>query len=126
MTRTVATFTSPDGAELVVLTRADFDALVAGEDEDRGTARIIRETSATIERGEDVAIPETVWDDMPRRGKYAAIRAWRQLTQSQVARAVGISQPFYSQIERGVREPSLQNVVQIARALRVPVDVLVD
>jgi transcriptional regulator with XRE-family HTH domain len=42
----------------------------------------------------------------------------------QFAEQVGISNPYLSQIERGLRAPSEQVVRSIADALRVPVDTL--
>jgi transcriptional regulator with XRE-family HTH domain len=42
----------------------------------------------------------------------------------QFAEQVGISNPYLSQIERGLRAPSEHVVQSIADALRVPVDIL--
>lgn len=40
-----------------------------------------------------------------------------ELTQGQVAEAVGIDRSFYTHIERGDRTPSLDIAIRIARAL---------
>jgi transcriptional regulator with XRE-family HTH domain len=46
------------------------------------------------------------------------------LSMRQFADLVGISNPYLSQIERGLREPSERVLEGIARSLRVPVDAL--
>lgn len=58
-------------------------------------------------------------------GSY--IRAQRELAQvslRQLARATGVSNPYLSQIERGLRKPSADVLSQIAKALRVSAEVL--
>jgi transcriptional regulator with XRE-family HTH domain len=46
------------------------------------------------------------------------------LSMRQFADLVGISNPYLSQIERGLREPSERVLEGIARSLQVPVDTL--
>jgi transcriptional regulator with XRE-family HTH domain len=55
------------------------------------------------------------------------IRRQRELSEvsmRQFAELVGISNPYLSQIERGLRAPSEQVVRSIADALHVPIDIL--
>jgi transcriptional regulator with XRE-family HTH domain len=57
------------------------------------------------------------------------IRGQRELSEvsvRQFAELVGISNPYLSQIERGLRTPSEQVVQSIAEALQVPADTLYD
>jgi len=51
-------------------------------------------------------------------------RELNELSMRQFAAMVGISNPYLSQIERGLREPSERVVEAIARSLRVSADVL--
>jgi len=51
-------------------------------------------------------------------------RELAELSMRQFAEAVGISNPYLSQIERGLRAPSEQVLEGIARALRTSADVL--
>ena len=53
-------------------------------------------------------------------------RELQALSMRQFARMVGISNPYLSQIERGLREPSEQVLQGIADSLRTTVDVLYD
>ncbi|MDI3312837.1 MAG: helix-turn-helix transcriptional regulator [Mycobacterium sp.] len=76
---------------------------------------------------------------MPQEDKLAAvvssaasdigsfIRAQREAAQvsvRQLAEKAGVSNPYLSQIERGLRKPSAEVLNQIAKALRVSAEVL--
>jgi transcriptional regulator with XRE-family HTH domain len=64
-------------------------------------------------------------DDRPTLGEI--IRRQRELNElsmRQFAAMVGISNPYLSQIERGLRRPSEQVVENIARSLRMSADAL--
>jgi transcriptional regulator with XRE-family HTH domain len=78
-------------------------------------------------------------DDMPQDENLAAvvstaaqdiggfIRSQREAAQvsvRQLAEKAGVSNPYLSQIERGLRKPSAEVLNQIAKALRVSADVL--
>jgi len=56
------------------------------------------------------------------------IRAWREhrnLTQDALSEASGISKPYLSQIESGKRNGTTTKLSALARALGVPVDLLI-
>ena len=53
-------------------------------------------------------------------------RELAELPMRQLASMVGISNPYLSQIERGLREPSEQVLEAIADSLRTSADVLID
>lgn len=53
------------------------------------------------------------------------LRTARGLRLNQLARAASISVPFLSLVENGARQPSLDVVRRVARALRVPSELLV-
>jgi transcriptional regulator with XRE-family HTH domain len=59
-----------------------------------------------------------------------AIRSYRKqrgLSQEELAEAARLSRNYISDIERGVRNPSLLALVALSRALRVPLrDILAD
>jgi DNA-binding XRE family transcriptional regulator len=130
MTQSLTTFTTPSGEEMVVLPRAEYDRLIAAPpteaDEDAGVARIVAATTAAITRGEDVAIPEAVWDAIETGANpIVAIRKWRDVTQMHLAFKSGISQGYLSQVEAGARRPTVEVLLQLSDALNVPIDVLI-
>ena len=51
-------------------------------------------------------------------------RIYRNLTQQKIADLVGIALRSYQKYEQGVREPSLDVLVQLADVLNVPTDFL--
>jgi len=54
----------------------------------------------------------------------AAQRRAAQLTLRQLAEQTGVSNPYLSQIERGLRKPSAEVLQQLAKALRVSAETL--
>jgi transcriptional regulator with XRE-family HTH domain len=62
---------------------------------------------------------------VPGLGEY--IREQREAAQvslRQLARAAGVSNPYLSQIERGVKKPSAEILQQIAKGLRISAETL--
>lgn len=53
------------------------------------------------------------------------LRKEKHETQTQVAKAINISQRAYSNYEKGDREPSIDTLVDIAEYFNVPLDILV-
>lgn len=54
------------------------------------------------------------------------IRKRKGLSQSEMARLLKISQPAFSQFEKGIRIPSLERLVEFAQILNVTLDELVE
>jgi transcriptional regulator with XRE-family HTH domain len=54
----------------------------------------------------------------------AAQRKMAQLSLRQLAEQTGISNPYLSQIERGLRKPSAEVLLQLSKALRVSAETL--
>jgi len=120
--------TSPSGEEMVVLSKQEFDELIDNQiDEDAETLRIFRESMEAIERGEDIALPEETWARLEaRENPVRVLREFRAMTQTELAKAAGISQSYLSEIERGAREGTLSTIKAIAKALAVPLTVLTE
>lgn len=125
---TIQIITSPSGEQMVVLSKEEFDLMAANQfDEDAETLRIYRESMTAIERGEDIALPEVIWDRLEaRENPVRVLRKFRSMTQKELAEAAGISQSYLSEIERGAREGTLSTIKAIAKALAVPLTVLTE
>jgi DNA-binding XRE family transcriptional regulator len=114
------------GEELAVLPKSEYERLVALEaDEDVGTARVVRRARAAVSAGREVLLPQTVVDrlaagDNPVR----VLREWRDMTQGMLAHAIGTMQGYMSDIESGKRKGTVALHQKIARALGVPIDLL--
>ncbi len=67
---------------------------------------------------DDHGIPESLGEIVRRQRELA------ELSMRQFAAMAGISNPYLSQIERGLREPSEQVAAAIATALKTSVDAL--
>lgn len=119
------------GEELVVLSRRDYDMLLArlgDEDaEDRASERLIDEAQERIARGEDIALPLETWERI-EAGMHPieAIRRFRGLTQTQLARKAGITQGFLSEIENRKKTGDVSVLKRIAAALGAPLDVIAE
>src|SRR6266436_2030875 len=88
---------TPGGGDLAVLPRNEYDRLVA----------------LATEAQEDAAASRVV-------------REWRDMVQGELAVAVGISQNYLSGIETGRRKGPAELQKKFARALGVPLDLLVE
>ena len=121
---------TPGGDDLAVLPRTDYDrliALAAEAQEDAAASRIVRNSMRALKEGREVVLPKAVVDrlangDSPVR----VIREWRDMIQGELAVAVGISQNYLSEIENGRRKGPAELQKKFARALGVPMDLLIE
>ena len=69
--------------------------------------------------------PPKLGDQLNSLGDFiAAQRRAAELTLRQLAEQTGISNPYLSQIERGLRKPSAEVLQQLSKALRVSAETL--
>jgi ribosome-binding protein aMBF1 (putative translation factor) len=119
------------GEELIILTRRDYDALLAQagdeEAEDRMTVRLAEESRAAIARGEDVLLPEEVWEAMENgQNRVRVLREHRGLTADELAQRASLSPQRLTVIESGGELTTVDNLKALARELAVPLTVLTD
>ena len=119
-----------DGSDLAVLPRADHDrliALAADAQEDAAASRIVRGSSRAIKEGREVVLPKAVADRLVGgESPVRVIREWRDMIQGELAVAGGISQNYLSEIETGRRKGPAELQKKFARALGVPIDLLIE
>lgn len=110
--------------EMVILSRAEYDALfaAAGDEEAEGRAadRISRAGRDAIARDELVLLPDWLAFATARgEAPVKVVRRHRGLTQTEVARAAGITQGFLSDLERGAKRPNAAMRTRLAVAMSV-------
>jgi len=110
------------GEELVVIPKADYEALLhAAEEalEDAADVAIYDERKAEFKT--EKPLPADVTMDVLRgSSRLKALRNWRKLTQAELASAIDVSQGFLSDLESNRRKPSAQTSAMLAKALDVP------
>jgi DNA-binding XRE family transcriptional regulator len=128
--RDVQFIQTPGGDDLAVLPRTQYNrlvALAAEAEEDAAASRIVRNSLRALKEGREVLLPKAVVDRLTRGDNpVRVIREWRDMIQGELAAAVGISQNYLSEIENGRRKGPAQLQKKFARALGVPVDLLIE
>jgi DNA-binding XRE family transcriptional regulator len=114
---------TPSGEELVVLPRAEYEALKAAAefDEDAADIAMFDERMRELAQDPNAKLPAPVTDAMLRGASLLkALRLWRGLPQTALAKTVGVGQGFMSDLESGRRRPSGEMAKKLAHALSVP------
>jgi DNA-binding XRE family transcriptional regulator len=110
--------TSPSGEELIVVPRRDYEDLV--------DALVARKADAALASGREELL--TAEETATLAAAPAPLAFWRKKrgkTQSQLAAAVGVSQNFLSDLERGKAKGDVTLYVKLARCLDVSIEDLV-
>lgn len=119
-------FAAPDGTEMVVLTAAEYERLraFAEDGEDMATALAAEARMAAGEGG----VPGEVVRSMIEHdcSPLAAWRAYRGLSQAELARRAGLSQVWVGRIEAGGGYGSRATRHKLAEALGAPLWALED
>jgi DNA-binding XRE family transcriptional regulator len=114
---------TPAGEELVVLPKADYEALVHAADEAMEDAADIAIYDAR--RADPVAaapLPADISMAILRgESRLRAVRKWRGLTQSELADRAGLTQGYLSDLESHRRTASADTAERLAGALEVTV-----
>ena len=120
---TVAKFTTPGGEELVVLSRAEYEALLSGtvqDAEDAADAALYAERKAALDAGRDVRLPREVSAFVLRGDSLLrALRKWRDMTQMQLAFKTSLTQGYISDIEAGRKAGTPETLRELAKALDI-------
>jgi Helix-turn-helix domain len=116
---------TPSGEELVVLPRAEYEALVKRADreaEDADDVAIYDARKAELAAGGGVLPPEVSAAMLRGESRLKAIRNWRDATQLYVSHRTGISQGYLSDLEGGRRTGTPETLAMLAQVLDVPVE----
>ena len=95
--------------------------------EDEIDARTVAEFHEAYTAGRAFLVPgEIMHRELSGESPIKLWREHRNLTQQELAKRVGISKPYLSQIETGKRQGTVETLSAIARSLDVPLEALTD
>jgi DNA-binding XRE family transcriptional regulator len=119
-------FLKTEAGEIAILPRKEYERLAEiATSEDAGTRRLVRRTREALARGDEVILPKTVADRLVDENPIRVIREWRDMTQAELTATAGMTQGYLSDLETGRRRGTAESLAKLARALRVPLDLLV-
>jgi len=121
-------FKKTDKGEVAILPRAEYDRLVARAaeaDEDAGTARLVAHARKEAAAGAPLVPLEVAERIADGENPIKVIREWRDVTQLYLSHKTNIGQGYISDIENGRRKGTASALSAIAKALDVPLDMLV-
>jgi len=120
-------FKMTSDGEVAIVPRAEYERLrdLAREaEEDIGTARLVARAKKEIAGGAPV-LPMAIVDRLAAGGNpIRVLRQFRDLTQDELATAVGITQNYLSDLENGKRKGPLALHRKFATALGVALELL--
>jgi transcriptional regulator with XRE-family HTH domain len=118
---------TPQGDDIVILSRAEYDALTVGRrNEDAADAAHANKILADIERdAETLLTSEQANQLLGAKTPLAFWRKHRGVTQEALSTAIGVAQGFISEIENGTKTGDVQTLAAMARALAISLDDLV-
>lgn len=116
---------TPEGGEMVVLSRADYDALIeALREQEEDAADVAAYDAAKADLVGSVVLPPEVSALMLKGNSL--LRAWRKhrgLTQVELASRAKIGQGYLSELESGAaKNPSRATVLELAAVLEIDPD----
>ncbi|QFY59380.1 helix-turn-helix transcriptional regulator [Rhizobium grahamii] len=102
------------GKPFVLVPEEEFEDMLDIIDANRIMARVAA--------GEETFPAELVYELLETDSRIRTYRIYRKMTATELAEAVGISQPYLSDIENGKKSGSVDVLKRIAVALRVDLD----
>lgn len=118
----VQIITTPAGEQLVLLPKAEYEAILAAA-EDNADRSALADFRSRLASGEEELLPAEIVDRL--LSGENRLRVWREhrgLTVRSLAERAGIAQPYLSQIETGRREGTVETYRKLAAALSLGLD----
>jgi transcriptional regulator with XRE-family HTH domain len=117
---------TPRGDDIVILSRAEYDALANQAGEDAADAAHANQILARIANGSETLLTSKQADALlAAKTPLTFWRKHRGMTQQALAKRVGVAQGFVSEIENGSKTGDVQTLAAIAEALDISLDDLV-
>lgn len=120
-------FKKTDKGEIVILSRKDYEGLVAKAqeaDEDFGTARLVARARKEIIAGMPLIPKDVVNRIAGGENALRVFREWRGKTQIYISHKTNIGQGYISDLESGRRKGTAAALKKIADVLKVPLDLI--
>ena len=122
---TVVSFKTPNGEEMIVLSRKDYEVLIERAELAEDIAAV-DDYNRKLATGEEEAIPATFADRLiDGENPIRVYRELRGMSARELAERSDISAAFLSEIENGKKEGGIATLKRIATALDVALDDLV-
>ena len=116
----------PQGDDIVILSRKEYDQLAAAADEDARDAKTLRRSIARAKSGEEEIFTSAEVDAfLAAKTPLAFFRKKRGMSQDDLAKRTGITQGYLSEIEIGRKSGDVRTLRKLADALKVSLDSLV-
>jgi ribosome-binding protein aMBF1 (putative translation factor) len=116
----------PQGDDIVILSRKEYDQLIAAANEDAVDAEILRRSIARVKSGEEETFTSDEVDAfLASKTPLAFFRKKRGMSQDTLAKRAGITQSYLSEIEIGRKSGDVRTLRKLADALKVSLDNLV-
>jgi DNA-binding XRE family transcriptional regulator len=116
----------PQGDDIVILSREEYDQLIAAINEDAADIEILRRSITRVESGEEETFTSDEVDAfLAAKTPLAFFRKKRGMSQDTLAKRAGITQSYLSEIEIGRKSGDIQTLRKLADALKVSLDSLV-
>ena len=94
--------------------------------EDADDIKDIEANLKAIQEGAEIAVPgEVTFAVLEGTSPIRAWREYRQVKMNELAKRIGISAAYLSQIENGKRNPTVDTLKAVARELNIDVDMLI-
>jgi ribosome-binding protein aMBF1 (putative translation factor) len=116
----------PQGDDIVILSRKEYDQLIAAANEDATDAETLRRSIARVKSGKEETFTSTEVDAfLAAKTPLAFFRKKRGVSQDDLAKRAGITQGYLSEIEIGRKSGDVRTLRKLADALKVTLDSLV-
>jgi DNA-binding XRE family transcriptional regulator len=116
----------PQGDDIVILSRAEYDQLIAAANEDAADVETLRRSIARVDSGEEETFSSAEVDAfLAAKTPLAFFRKKRSMSQDDLAKRTGITQGYLSEIEIGRKSGDVRTLRKLADALKVTLESLV-
>jgi len=116
----------PQGDDIVILSRTEYDQLIAAANADTRDVETLRRSIARVRSGEEeIFTGDEVDAFLAAKTPLAFFRKKRGMSQDDLAKRVGITQGYLSEIEIGRKGGDVRTLRKLADALAVSLDSLV-